>query len=239
MKIYIAVLLVFVLDLGTVAQFDTENRGSLEFSGTVRKIEINKYKTSEDPHHSTPVFVTLKMRLSNTGLTPVILLRTDTVCMGANVAKTVVELRNRSGVFASYDGFNSSGDFIGEKAWGQFKKRLNKPSPPSDLTEIIRAGESIEVNLEVQFNLPTEQGKRAGLAYSNQYSLDELKQLSPLLVSIYGCEFRNYGMENDANKGRIAFSKRLQKRWSNSGFLWLDQIDSKPISLDMNQTVSN
>jgi hypothetical protein len=62
-------------------------------------------------------------------------------------------------------------------------------------------------------------------------SLVTLQTLSPIWLQVV-CEVWPWNVE--PADAKLSFGRKLQKRWQPIGVLWLDEIYSEPIRLDVN-----
>ncbi len=208
---------------GQVVKGGNKQLPMLELSGKVKKIQL----LTGDKGSYNPIVISLEMNLLNKGNVPIILLRDQPICINANVTKTLLDMKNESNFVYN---LASSSDFVSANEWKEFKRELNKDIPPSTMTSIVSPMNSITYGYDLRLNLPQEE--RSLNSYRSELSFKQLQELSPVLLRLSGCDFRNYGIENESSKNRSDFANQLKKRWHQYGALWLDLIDSEPIELD-------
>jgi hypothetical protein len=198
----------------------------LRLSGMAHKVIISESKVGE----YTPVEIRLEMLLKNDGEVSAILLRQKPLFTTARFERVRPNSALANWPLSSFN-LATSPDFLSQQAWTGFKRRLNSGSPPPDLTVVLPPGEVIKFAYVLQLNLPPNE-IRAN-PYWTEKSLDQLRELSPLILRLLNCEFGNYGLEGNPTGRRSAFARKLQKRWARYGHLWLNPIDSEPIAVDL------
>jgi hypothetical protein len=197
--------------------------------GRVERVEIRP-EDSPSKYAMTPVYITLKLSIINTGKAPLIFLRREPDCNQAVIAKNADELDIRNRKFLAYSGRGSSE--ITSKKWANLHKSLNRALPPSALTRILAPGESFDFDGLIRLDLPKEPAMYASSPTRSE-SLTRLQELSPVLLKVR-CDPWPLNLDG-VNNGRhkLKFGRELQLKWKHFGWLWLDDIYSEPITLDL------
>ena len=79
--------------------------------------------------------------------------------------------------------------------------------------------------------MPTDPSKYT--SSRKKESLATIQQLSPVWLRVV-CELWPWNVEPlKADRNQLKFGHKLQERWKDTGLLWLDQIYSEPIMLDV------
>jgi hypothetical protein len=233
------IVLILFLSVFSFAQSDADIRlkngkmARLKLTGTVKNIEISENKSKE--FSRSFIYVHLNFRLKNTGEKPILLFNQNPGCLSVAVAQKIEELENRNGSFSFYR-FATSSSFIDDKMWKLNKDLLDIKKPPSNKIFSLLPEQSIEYEDGFRLDVPKEESKRFEFSPWERKTLSELKQLSPVFIKLQGCSVRGYGI-NEAKKDRFLFAQKLQKRWMKYGYLWLEDVVSEPIQLDLNNTI--
>jgi hypothetical protein len=105
--------------------------------------------------------------------------------------------------------------------WNDLRRRLNVPTPPSNLTLTLAGGQSLELNRKVVVRF-----------YKNKYSLatwQEIRTRSPLFLRITLEVFPN-NLDTDSKPGNT-FGETLQTKWRRFGQLVVEPVRSEPIPI--------
>lgn len=87
----------------------------------------------------------------------------------------------------------------------------------------------------ISISLPTESGKTS---FSSKRETWESVQKLPAVWLRVTSQVWSPNLEHRRNdRSRLTFGHRLQKRWKKIGLLWLDDIWSAPILLDLKKLV--
>ncbi|HZN06786.1 MAG TPA: hypothetical protein VFB65_08370 [Pyrinomonadaceae bacterium] len=65
-------------------------------------------------------------------------------------------------------------------------------------------------------------------------SLKDLKELSSLWLRVV-CEVWPWNLEPSADRSKLKYGRKLQRRWKDVGVLWLDEIYSEPLTLNVKE----
>lgn len=217
-------LLIVMLQISALAQ---ENNAQLSLLGEVQSVEIVK-----DNYGWSQIKVNLQMELVNTGTKPIILLREGPVFPGAVIAKVSEDPKKPNILATSYGGESND---ISSK-WSILRQKLDQPSPPSDLTKILLPTESWTLETTARLSVPTD--SKVDISYGKKESLKVIKNLSPVSLRVI-CEVWSWNIEElDDEREKLKFGHKLKERWKNFGSLWLDEIYSEPILLNLNSAVA-
>jgi len=198
----------------------------LSLRGKVKSVEIV-------PTSSSSAFISIKvsMELINTGAKPIILLGRDPRFVGAALAKDPGEFAKGNTLVWDYVG--PARDDSPE--WATLRASLDKPSPPTNETRIIMPNESWILEASVGVDVPTDPSKYT--SSRKKESLEVIRQLSPVWLLVT-CEMWPNNIEGLArDRDQLPFGHKLQKRWKDAGLLWLDDMRSEPIQLDLKTAV--
>ena len=200
--------------------------------GEVKKVKINENESLEYFKDYDSMVVFLRIKLKNTGTTPILLLSNRFRFIEVNVAQRIDEFETTKGEFSVHK-LQAPATFIDDKMWELNKKILDTKKPDSEKIYRLLPNEYIEYEDTFRLNLPKNEIDRYKFSPWKKHSLAELKQLSSVFVRLinYG-PIDNYGVSKK-EKNRFAFAKKLQRRWSKYGYLWLNDTQSEPIALDI------
>ena len=194
----------------------------LSLRGRVEAVKIQEIDPS-----SALIEIKLKMELVNTSARPIILLQREPLFPGGALARKPDDFEVGN-VLASDAGWPSN-DISPE--WAALRSSLDKPSPPADETRLLMPGESWPLETSVRLAVPTDPSKYT--SSRKKESLATIQQLSPVWLRVV-CEVWPWNVEPlNADRNKLKFGHKLQKRWKDAGLLWLDEIYSEPIMVDM------
>jgi hypothetical protein len=213
-----------------VGQSDTKMKSqSAMLRGRVERVEVG---TADSPskYATTPVAITLELSITNTGTDPLIFLQRDPECHQAVIGRNADELDVRNRQYLAYSGRSSSE--VTSAKWASLRRSLDKPSPPSALTRTLKPGETLRFDGWIRIDLANDPKMYASLGNRSE-SLSRLQELSPVLLQVR-CEAWPHYLEGaDTQRQNLVFGRELQLRWKAAGLLWLDEIYSEPITLDL------
>jgi hypothetical protein len=205
------------------AQSPSEQKSkALSLRGRVESVEIKEIDRS-----SALINIRLKMELVNTSTRPIILLRREPLFPGGALARKPDDFEVGN-VLASDAGWPSN-DSSAE--WATLRSSLDKASPPADETRLLMPGESWPLETSVRLAVPTDPSKYT--SSRKKESLATIQQLSPVWLRVV-CEVWPWNVEQlNADRNQLKLGHKLQERWKGVGLLWLEEIYSEPIMMDM------
>ncbi len=208
---------------GVVAQ-GTSGQSS---KGLTLRGKIESVQVKEINHSSALIDIKLKMELVNIGVKPIILLQREPLFPGGALARKPEDFE-RGNLLAADAGWPSN-DISAE--WATLRSKLDKPSPPAEETRLLMAGESWPLETSVRLVVPTDPSKYTSAR--KKESLAIIQQLSPVWLRVV-CEVWPWNVEPlTADRNQLKFGHKLQEQWKDVGFLWLDEIYSDPIMMDV------
>lgn len=192
----------------------------------------SKIENIEGTIQSTDILfsVNYEMTLANTGSKPVIFLKEiPPEIRGWGLTKRSDDPLYDKPIFFSY--FGESVDTSSK--WNIFRNELNQSSPPLDKVHILMPNESWKWRGNTFFTLPKQ--KKSNLFETESW--ENIKDLPEVWLHAI-CQVWSLNIEPKSNdRSDFVFGKKLQKRWKDVGLLWLDDIRSEPIPLDLNSVV--
>jgi hypothetical protein len=203
---------------------------SVVLRGEVQLLEVKKSSPSE-----IMLNVSLKMELLNNGSKPVIFLETKPPELrGVALAKSPKDFSASKNLASAY--YGESVDTSRE--WAVLRSELNQSSPPLDKVRVLIPNESWKFDGIVNISLPkNESGKDKFSLSSKKESWETIKQLPAVwlraTVQVWSLNLEPKSSEQT----ELKFGNELQKRWKDVGLLWLDDIQSEPIALDLKTAV--
>lgn len=118
-------------------------------------------------------------------------------------------------------------------SWQKLRKELDKESPPPNLIKTIGVGEKFEFRILGAVVFWKE--RYTFSSFADEAIWSEIKTAKSLLLQT---TYRIWSLELEPRyRGEITFGKKLQKRWRKYGYLWLDDIVSEPVPLDLSSVV--
>ncbi len=211
--------LFFLCAIPVKAQSDTaQGQEGLTLRGTIQSINYEEHSSSDY------IVLELRYELVNTGSTPIILWKTTPVFTGRALAR---EQRFATEDIIDIDGGGPSFDTSPE--WAQMRKALDKAYPPADLTHRLMPNDALPFTAKVTLVFPKTPLR--GLLYSP--SLKEMESIGTIWLKFY-YQLWSRNLEPDmARRRQLDFGYMLQRRWRSYGKLWLDEVSSEPIKLDL------
>ncbi|MFN0141323.1 MAG: hypothetical protein ACKVQW_14700 [Pyrinomonadaceae bacterium] len=199
---------------------------SVVLRGEVKSVEVKKSSSS-----SVMLTVNLKMELVNDGPKPVIFLEVKPPELrGAALAKWPEDLSTSKSLALRY--YGEAVDTSRE--WTDLRTALNQPSPPLGNVRVLMPRESWKFDDAVDIPLPTASGKSS---FDKSESWETIKQL-PFVWFGAICQVWSLNLEpKGTDRTKLVFGNRLQKRWNDIGLLWLNDIKSEPIALDLSSAI--
>lgn len=229
---YLFILLVGMLTTNVASQKLPKAKRSKDSHSVVLRGEVKSINV-EETSSVVELIVNLKLELLNSGSRPVILLEArPPVLRGAALAKNPDDLLSLKNLVLEYHG--ESVDTSAE--WVTLRKELDQPSPPLDKVRVLMPNEFWKWEDSVGFSLLKDP--------VNNYFLDKretwknIKQMSIVWLRAI-CQVWSLNLESRSGNDRTEkpFGHKLQTRWENVGLLWLDDIQSEPILLDLRTAV--
>jgi hypothetical protein len=194
----------------------------LSLRGRVESVEIKKVDRA-----SALIDIKVKMELVNTGVKPIILLKREPLFPGGALARNPGDFE--TGTVLAADAGWPSNDISPE--WATLRANLDKPSPPTDETRFLMPGESWPLETSVRLVVPTDPSKYT--SSRKKESLATIQQLSPVWLRVV-CEVWPWNVEPlTTDRSDLKFGHKLQERWKDVGLLWLNEIYSEPIMMDV------
>lgn len=198
----------------------------LTLRGRVESVGVKQIDQS-----SALIDIKLKMELVNVGVRPIILLEREPLFPGGALARKPEDFEG--GNLLAADAGWPSNDISPE--WATLRSNLDKPSPPADETRLLMPGESRLVETSVRLVVPTDPSKY--MSSRKKESLATIQQLSPVWLRVV-CELWPWNVEPlNADRNQLKFGHKLQERWKDIGLLWLEEIYSEPIMLDVRTAI--
>ena len=117
--------------------------------------------------------------------------------------------------------------------WAASRLSLDKATPPPHQSRILMPNESWSLAATVGVSLPDHPEM---FAPAKGASLKDIKELSPVGLRVV-CEVWPWNLEPNADRSKLKYGGReLQRRWKDVGVLWLDDIYSEPITLNLKES---
>lgn len=174
-----------------------------------------------------------KMTLRNTGNVPIIFLKKDFLFTGVRMAGKPEDFEAGKLLNSSYAGVGCSQK---GKEWINLRKKLDQPTPPAEETFVLMPNEEKVIDAEpVGLGVWIDPKKGFSSTEKESASWEMIKNLPELWVKVRAEPYPSWGLEPDCY-GKT-FGQKLQKRWKDVGLLWLNDIQSEPIALDLKTTV--
>jgi|GEM_PF-6267669 len=173
--------------------------------------------------------VKLQMTLKNTGMQDLIIMAD-------------VPLREWYYCFDSYEnalqGKAIQEDYVGpggndstNPIWIEYRKALDQRKPPVDKVRIVKPGESLHFTSEIPVMFRRYQlVKGTPRSMEKKAYWDEIKGISSLFIRVVYSMW-DWNLEAEGPPLEKRFGRRVQKKWAETGHLYLDDIVSEPIEI--------
>ena len=195
----------------------------ITLEGNIKNISIEKTDAS-----TYKLLALVNFKLINNGREPVLFLKeireSETpVYVGSEISAPGAE-RLVDDYFG--ESYNKKSPY-----WQEQKRNLDTPAPPSEQINILFPGQPMEFERTVEIHLPNDKSKTS--YYPTRASLEDLKNISDVNLRVtYQTWTGNLDMAEENGK-LWSFGKELQKRWKDYGHLYLKNIISEPMQLDL------
>lgn len=214
------------------------NASAQSASGQTSKVltlrgRVESVRVKEIDRSSALIDIKLQMELVNVGIRPIILLQREPLFPGGALARKPEDFAE--GNLLAADAGWPANDISPE--WATLRSNLDKPRPPADATRLLMPGESWPVETSVRLVVPTDPDKYT--SSRKKESLATIQQLSPVWLRVV-CELWPWNVEPlTTDRNQLKFGHKLQERWKKTGLLWLDEIYSEPMMLDVRTAVGS
>ena len=219
-----------LLAIGLNLQFSPTARPTrpkgLCLRGKVISVEIIS-DSAGSRYSSNCLEMKLLLQLVNTGPTPIIFLKREPLFVGAALAKQPHDFATGNHLVRTYVG--PAVNFSPE--WSALRVSLDRPTPPPEQTRILMPSESWSLRATVGVSLPDNPEL---FLPARGASLKDLKELSSLWLRVV-CEVWPWNLEPSADRSKLKYGRKLQRRWKDVGVLWLDEIYSEPLTLNVKE----
>ena len=231
MRIFSALLLLAIASLWAeprVFAKGTSNQTDKRLWLRGKVISVNIISDSAGSRYSSNFLqMKLLLELVNTGPTPIIFLKRGPLFVGAVLAKQPHDFATGNHLVRTYVG--PAVDVSPE--WEALRVSLDKPTPPPEQTRILMPNESWSLQATVGVSLPAHPEV---FLPARGASLKDIKELSSVWVRVV-CEVWPWNLEPSADRSKLKYGRKLQRRWKDVGVLWLDEIYSEPLTLNLKE----
>jgi len=222
-------LLIFSSMLPVKAQTDNtpQSQQSLTMRGVVKSLTIEQQRSS---HY---IVVELRCELTNTGSIPLIfwkykyedglggLWNEPYVFSGKKVSRTP----NFTPQDILYSQIGGPSVYTSPE-WNKMHKALDQKTPPADVTTILMPNQSFSFDSKVTIVCNEDR-------FDSIPAFSELQEASVFWLRVY-YEVWSFNLEPNPRRGlSLKFGRKLQRKWKDVGKLWLDDIYTEPIQLDL------
>ncbi|MBF2021991.1 MAG: hypothetical protein IGR93_18335 [Hydrococcus sp. C42_A2020_068] len=205
----------------------TKNQPHIFLTGEITSIKITKGLSGYGINFKA------KMTFKNTGDIPIIFLKREFLFPGIGIAEKPEDFEAGKLLAKEYAGMSCSQR---GKEWINLRKKLDQPIPPPEETFILMPNEEKVIDAEpVGIGVLIDPQKGFSSKDKESASWETIKNLSQLWIKVRAEPYPSWGLEPDCY-GK-SFGRELQKRWSKYGYLWLDDIFSEPIPLDLSSAL--
>lgn len=229
MKIFSALILIAIAcswpqGIGLAKSTNNQTSPVLRLRGKVVSVKIVADAPSSR-YSSNFLEMKLMLELVNTSPMPIILPTREPLFVGAALAKKPDDFATGNHLARTYVGPAVSLS----PQWEALRMNLDKPTPPLDETRILMPNESWSLEATAGISLPDHPEM---FSPAKNTSLKDIKQLSTVWLQVV-CEVWPWDLESGVERSKLSFGRKLQRRWKDIGVLWLDEIYSEPITLNL------
>lgn len=122
----------------------------------------------------------------------------------------------------------------GSTKWAILRNDLNQPSPPLDKVRVLNPNEAWKWQSRIQIALPKSD---KGNFSDHRESWENIKKLPNVWLRTV-CQVWPLNLERQgSDRKHLEFGTKLQKRWKDSGLLWLEGIPSEPVALNLGSVI--
>lgn len=213
--IILANILVFASDVPDV-----------ELKGKVQSIEFD----SEDS--STISFnIVIQMEFINKSIRPILLSKREPWLNSKFISSSINNLSNKKYMY-SFTAYPSND--VSSK-WEEYRKELDKNAPPQEHIRSVLPNETWQFNVDSVIEINKIAAKGGGSW--NEVDWSGIKSSPELWLQLeINLWFSN--IEPVASRKEKKFGKKLREQWEKYGYLWLDDIVSQPIQLDLKPAIT-
>ncbi len=174
------------------------------------------------------------LKLKNTGTIPVIFLNESFSFPGAFMAEKPEDFKTGKLLTSSYGGMSCSQT---SEKWISLRKELDQNNPPKEKTFILGPSEEKIINGEpVGFSILIDPSKGLSTKERESASWATIASVSQILVKLQMEVYPAWGLEPKCYG--TSYGKKLQKRWRSLGHVWLEDIQSEPMTLDLKPSLN-
>lgn len=197
----------------------------VEFRGKIKSIKLN----SEDKGY---LYIDLKIEFEflNKSERPVLLSKRKPWEYSQYIASSVENLSRREYLYRSSIG---AGNDISPK-WERYRRKLDRTAPPKKHFRYVLPKQSWRFEFETVLSITKIVDGGNGFTFlgNNKIDWSEMKSLPELwMTTEIPLWFSN--IEPIADRDERRFGKKLREQWKQYGFLWLDDMESEPLRLDL------
>jgi hypothetical protein len=196
----------------------------LSLNGRVVEGEI-----TDDGPDSVKVKLSFTLELTNTGSKPVLILRREPVIVEEKIIAAPSDAEEDKYLFSlkTYPSISKAPE------WEQLRKRINKPSPPSDAILELAPNETLTLETDDWFFI----SKKRNIDPSSK-PWDAIRQVSPVWLQVT-LEMWAINIEPGVDLNNPELGKILQQRWRRFGKLQIDPLTSEPMLLDLSSLAAS
>lgn len=231
--IYSQFLCFLFIAMGSVFVFALE-KPPVELNGKVTSLKLGR---ENNTHISFDV--TIEMEFINKGDCPILLSKLEPWEFSKYIALSVENLLNRKYIYSSGGGVAND---ISPR-WGKYRQKLDKLYPSKKHFRYVLPNDVWRFEVETVIEITKVVGNIGDdfIVDGSWNKIDWLQiKSSPELWLQLNINFWYSNIEPVEYREEKRFGNKLRNQWGKYGYLWLDEVESKPISLDFNvATIKN
>lgn len=226
MKIILPILLLFCCISNIFSQYE---KPDLNVKGVIKEIEMQEAYSNTGSAILMTKFK-IAYSLKNQGSKPVIFMQNHPYI---NQSQVVAEKFNNEPFLVWTFGISDKLATFPTR-WEKMTAEMDRPSPPAHLTRIVKPGETIEFEEFTTLDIPKF------TPYSMASFLDYIQKRSPaqLKTTLDTWTTVTFFINSQSRESiQTNFAKSLRKKWIDFGYLWIDDIEVEPISIDCDSVI--
>lgn len=218
---YKIVLIVTVLSANVfVLAVDTP---SVELKGKIKSVKLN----SEDKSYISFDLV-INMEFINKSDVPILLSKREIWLNSKFITSSLKDFSDKKYLYESTmypSNYNSP-------KLEKYRQQINIITPPQEYFRYISPNNSWCFNIDTVIEIPKKSGESL-----YKMSWNEIKSSSQLWMQLE-VNFWYSNIEPVEFREEKRFGKKLRKQWEKYGYLWLDDVKSEPILLDLKSLIN-
>jgi hypothetical protein len=218
--VFIPILVVVFLGNSCIAKTNILAQiQALQMHISVIKVEADRINPKQ-----IKVAIDLKLDISNIEKKPIFLYRENPILGGIRIARTDSDLRQSH--FLLFRELWPSRI----TPWKTMRARVDKPVPPAEYVRILQPGESWIFQETIWFCIMDTPPNNDDW-HDDPWSI--IREANPVLLQVEAMFWPSDLEKSDKEQWKKPLGQKLKRRWKKYGNLWLENIISEPVTLEI------